>query len=372
MLFETHAKIIIMKLVIFIAVFLSLTLATFQSFASNGWVSSGGDDKPFNFGASWFNSKTNEVKYCLVINSHYSVKENELELLIDKSVQRWKNYYQSKLPYYVISEDTLFPNFNWNLDKKCNSNTQVKFYFDLQDTNVKLNKAKYYNPYSFEAFDEKTKTGLLWFRDLNKILKMPNENALEVLIMHELGHAFGLPHLKNTIMKENITSNLESDSLSNSIDGSAFLLYNPNMDFKITGKFGNPILINNQNESIFEKLTGRKSIGKIKVRVENPSHQLFPNIVLYVGDEVGEFLLRIDNSKTITLNKSSQYIFKTFEPIVSGGIYNDGVNTFTWFGTSQIDDFNGNHYPIFINIGDVFEIKMQIGNELKILFKNDL
>ena len=133
-----HAKIMRMKSLILTTYFLLFNLA----FASNGWVSSGGDDRPLNFGASWFNNKTNEVKYCLLINSHYSIKENELELLIDKSVNRWKNYYQSKLPYYIISEDTLMPNFNWVLDKKCSPNTQVKFYFDLQDLSVKTNKAK--------------------------------------------------------------------------------------------------------------------------------------------------------------------------------------------------------------------------------------
>jgi hypothetical protein len=340
------------------------------SHASNGWVSSGGDDKPINFGASWFNSNTKEVKYCLLINSHYSLKESELEQLVARSIQSWKDYYQSKLPYYVISNESILPNYNWNLDKSCSSSTQVKFYFDLQDASIKLNKEKYYNPFSFEAFDEKTKTGLLWFRDLNKILKKPNKNALEVLIIHELGHAFGVPHLKNTIMKENITRDLESDTLSTSIDGSAFLLYNPYMDFKLSGKFGNSLNLNNVNEELFEKLTGRKPSGKIKVRIENPTHRLFPCITFYVVDDIGEYPLKINHNKTITINSTNEFIFKTFEPILSGGIYNDGLYTYKWLGASEIEDFSGNHYPLYINIGDSIDIKIQIGNQLKILFNN--
>jgi hypothetical protein len=112
----------------------------------------------------------------------------------------------------------------FDLVEKCNSKTDLKFYFGYQDTFVKnILKGRHSRSVSFA---ENTSLGASWNQgvifvrsenDRSPNVRVPywsQSDALTTMVLHELGHIFGIDHLPGTVMREDIVNLIEKSSRS--------------------------------------------------------------------------------------------------------------------------------------------------------------
>jgi len=327
--------------------------------SGNGWVSSGGDNIPSYYGASWFNHSAGKINYCLGLDKNYSYSKNQLREMIDRSILSWRKYYLEKTKIgnrYAINDNT--PNFNFIFESECSKRTKVIFYFNIQNKLTLANKARFQNPYSFAAFNYDQKIGYFWFSDLAEKMKdqMISKNALEVLIMHELGHAFGVPHVESTIMKEGIVKSLTNPFLTTDIDLQGKVIFSTRENFEISGKIPLNFGVGNTPESLFERFTGKKPIGTIKARLINSHLKQFDEksaFQLFFSDDSGEFKINLNSNKIATTHNFNTRVFMTYvENQSSMSQLINYQNSSTWILAGEIVDSAGKQYQMIIDINN--------------------
>jgi hypothetical protein len=99
----------------------------------------------------------------------------------------------------------------------CDGSEDLKIYYGVENDQVRAARALYDNPAGFahlENYDESTGTGkgFIWIDRSPEILFHPRHRL--ALMIHEMGHAFGLDHVPGTIMDENISGLLQEAYLT--------------------------------------------------------------------------------------------------------------------------------------------------------------
>ncbi len=347
-----------MKTIQFLLLFLSLifSFVSWGKKSGNGWVSSGGDNLPFNYGASWYNHNEGEILYCLNINSKYSVKKTEIQKLISTSLETWKNYYLTHSGNKVLHNTS--PNFIWKEDPTCKKDVKVQFYFDIENKITKTNKARYQNPYSFAAFNNDKNLGYFWFSDLkNKPTESGeySDKALHALIMHELGHAFGVPHIPGTIMREDITKSLVSPILKTEVDHWAKLIYTLRFPFRVAGNIPENLNSNFLSSDIFYKFTGVKPVGKISAILSHqPIKPLDPKLQLrlVLQDDRGSYPVQFKNNFTLQIASFGTKVFVTYEKLENQSEVLGHQVSQTYLYNAIVIDHEGQEIPVVIDLNN--------------------
>jgi hypothetical protein len=302
---------------------------SFLTQASNGWVSSGGDNAPKDIGAAWFIGDE-PVRYCIESAANFSVSSANLISIIDQSASKWKKYYDNHAAF--ILNKNIHPNFNLLSIATCNGSEDIKFSFGTNTPEISVLKNSFYDPYGFatlKSYDVSLGRGkgIVWIADPAVLYPAADPIALNTMILHELGHVFGNGHSPLTIMDEHITEAIANTgplagypigepSVQNamtSIDGKNQLFFHYAGIWNIPGYVpfdnANPTILSAQ-QSLLGQFFNRPIIGSVTGSLENLGPSI--NYVLHLKDNAGSVTVKIpgptDSSAVATKNE----LFKTF------------------------------------------------------------
>ncbi len=193
-----------------------------------GWSGNGGN---FNLEENnvW-NLSSEPIQYCIKIDKQFPFSQKELEELVVESISDWKTFFfnynllnstfninNSNLNIQFLDNVARGINLNFKLTEKCGDNEdllndEVRFYFG-ETNKVITNYQQFSNENSLgvairKDYNHKSfkNGGYVWLSNFTK-----DKNRLKHLLLHELGHVFGMPHDSVFVMNENIADELVNE-----------------------------------------------------------------------------------------------------------------------------------------------------------------
>lgn len=354
----------------------------------NGWSSSGGDDTPASIGAAWFLGDA-PIKACLIVEQGYPKSITDLTTIVLQSARTWKNYYQNKvLP--MNTNRLIHPSFMISLQETCDTTTELKIIFGLKTPDVQVELKKYYNPFGFatlQSYDVEKKRGkgFIWIANPKEAYAESHEASLNALVLHELGHVYGVPHVKGTIMDEKIAEVIKAFGPSagwpsNDPKGRVFLTsieterplyfhYAANWSYEGFAPVDNSVLKPEFLRTIF----GRDVTGDVLARFYNQGP--WTNYKIDLTDIKGSKTFSLENLGDGTVSNKEGLFKMLLKSDNSPEAYIDAINSQAWEIFGNFVDQKGVRYPaiITLNLGDfeIVQVRVYYKNELlKIFGKN--
>jgi len=185
-----------------------------------GWSGNGGGSRDESDNI-WFIGNS-PIKYCLAKSPNFPLKGAALKEIIDASITKWMKFFKS---YELLNNNLAggfeHPRMNMlqfpdGLNRKMSSNfsytndcdeARLQFLFGLENkviTNYK--KFASDHPYGLavrQKYDHKNfaHKGIIWIDQFSS-----DKKEIEHIVLHELGHIFGMKHDSVPVMDENLTS----------------------------------------------------------------------------------------------------------------------------------------------------------------------
>ena len=247
-------------------------------FAGDGSGSSGGGDLyKADFEAAWFIGDQ-PINYCIEMADDFPIERERVSTTIQAVISQWKDYVVRK---DIEKGAKVKLNFNYHYTEQCSPETELTFYFGVDNPRVRKAKTSFSDPIAFawkESYDFESGMGkgLVWVKtdpSDNQLFgnQYPNlhpwrtNNSFYRILLHEFGHIFGVPHVPHTIMDDNLPNWLFADANSlapKTIDMVVELAMPLSPSLKYVGI---PAMSDKNSKEIFQFLTGKKkSAGKIE------------------------------------------------------------------------------------------------------------
>lgn len=236
------------------------------------------------------------VTACSKIAPDFGVSEATLVGMVKRSFQQWGDYLERKRLNDVDGWQVIRTKLDYR--PKCLGDENLVFYFGVEDELVAKYKREYAKPFGFAQSVQEGDTypsgrkaiGIVWIAPNGSIdakLGVPQwspatADALEGLVLHEVGHVFGNGHLDGTVMTEKIGQYLEKDSLPAQSNRNVALYFK--IDSKIemylcveckasyrAAETFDPLLPPGQSSDwalTFKLLTGREPVAPLAIRYE--------------------------------------------------------------------------------------------------------
>lgn len=357
-----------------------------QSLASNSCPNcvhgneqgNGGDYLAVEQGSAWFLGETN-IKYCIQISSGFGVDKAFASDVIQKSFTKWVNYIEKKKindrNEYITYDERPALATKFTELPSCDGSELLTFYLGIQNEKIKPYEQQIRTAVAKTIrthFDRSTTEGkgFIWITSRDSIRPTDTNNYtdgyaisknfpdwqlsynLQGIVTHELGHVFGVPHMENTIMTENIARAVRAQSIAEGpntlinaksrefyfthIDWDRELVICESCDLNNQGTFGYYQEYTNDQGSYvvditseaFRVLTGENPNGGPQSVQAKIRGNYKDGIVLVVTDNSEEFVfpLKLDlfNKATFTDNWN---IFKTLIKTYDGGYLTNGVRS---------------------------------------------
>jgi hypothetical protein len=201
--------------------FLNLFAAA-SSGDGGGWSGNGGGGDRDDSDNVWFIGDQT-IKYCVVKDKSYPVSDQDLIKMIDSGVQKWLDFFQK---YNLLNNDfafgydfkrlnniTFHDDLNRGLSKDfvltndCND-ARLQFLFGVENSVIqefkKFSSAEHaYGLAIRESFDHVifNHKGFVWVDSFSK-----DSKEIDHILLHEIGHVFGMKHDSVPVMDERLTS----------------------------------------------------------------------------------------------------------------------------------------------------------------------
>lgn len=300
-------------------------------------------------GAAWFyaNKPNGPISVCYKISPTFKANESMVKSAITKSFLTWENYLIGKKIYNGYEDDNGDPApYPQNLKiatkinfESCTKDTELVFYFGVEDNRVKEIKKGLKNPkgFAFRKYEDidpikGTSKGVIWI--VNPLdtpdydddsMDWSKPNFLQAILNHEIGHVMGAQHADNTIMQEDLSSMFwlasivpDSTTSQDTIDiMNKYKSYLPKIDHgselismsDTIDKKGFIALPNSKDEKdTFKMLFNRLPVGKVTASIKGKND--LKDTALTIKDEKGQKhfkLNQIDVSLTSVSSLNSQF-----------------------------------------------------------------
>ncbi|MCX6125184.1 MAG: matrixin family metalloprotease [Proteobacteria bacterium] len=178
----------------------------------------GGDNFRFADEAAWFNDSQKSIFGCVESSPTFGVSLEVARTEIEHAFATWRHYIEAKRVFKQYPAAVRFAT-NFRFIEHCDGSEDIKFYLGASNDQVTTAKAKYHNPTAFverTSFDEKSKwrKGFVWIASTKSLDigfgtgQFPNwdqKNNLLAILLHEIGHVYGIDHVAGTIMTSEIS-----------------------------------------------------------------------------------------------------------------------------------------------------------------------
>jgi hypothetical protein len=213
---------------------LGLVLALALATASSVWAQSdrgnGGDVTTHDHREAWLVGPAGEsFRYCVMKSEQFKISDERFANRLNRALKEWRRLFWKA---GVSNESDPDPRRWYPLysakQVPCDGTEHLTFYLGATDAVVDVVKKQYRNPTAFHfrlkaAGQNGTGKGFIWLANPNSIhaatgqacsngvcrsIAFPdwtaNDELLDMFLIHELGHAYGIPHIEGTIMAENL------------------------------------------------------------------------------------------------------------------------------------------------------------------------
>jgi len=183
----------------------------------SGW--NGGAEGPLLPSAqqvAWFittETEQRQVRFCISENSGSSARIVELQAAMKRSYKRWIDYIQDKDIPLGSRSKFIFAKQTQSLEglSHCDGSEDLKIALGTRSKDIEIEKRKYFQPIGFSKRGMRESHSMTpWFRQSliwisDTIFKLGlservSNRLFEIILTHELGHAFGNDHVQGTIM----------------------------------------------------------------------------------------------------------------------------------------------------------------------------
>ena len=325
----------------------------FQHLAfAGGEAPNGTDNPPDGNGSAWFLGANRTIHYCFVSSPDFGVSSEAISQKIKSAFATWASYIAAT----AADDDLLGPDYKFATSVEempaCDGTQDLKFDFGVSDSDVVGQMLLYANPTAFayrKSFDPRSgwSQGMIWFSPPGKVnpeMGFPNwaqDETLSAILLHELGHVFGVSHIDKTIMSATLSNQLMTGQLplafQTSIDWKRDLLFCVSCSMESNpGVLGTGVEVD-EDVKVFQFLTGRAPEGTISAAiVPGSSTRLSQRLAvasggsLVVSDGRGSYSFKM----TVALQTddprfdSDSVIFKRFKAGVTTGLRNQGGVSF--------------------------------------------
>ncbi len=173
---------------------------------------------------AWFIDDSTQINYCIKRHEFFSLELEKAQKQIRAAINTWVTYINDidKLSYKMEPNQhkAHFFSKSFNYVKNCNK-AQLKFYlgYKLRDRDFRKTLEQYKSVAAFskrEDFGKSVTSGYIYIKNSNQFyhdkkdninIPIPNwrsPGSFHAIILHELGHVFGVDHHNGTIMRNDL------------------------------------------------------------------------------------------------------------------------------------------------------------------------
>jgi hypothetical protein len=319
--------------------------------------------------SSLFTGKGRIFKYCVEVHPDFGVDRPRVLATIVQSLSVWKDYSAERSWHQEVT-------FDGQLESTCTADTDLKFQFgearkpfDVNDllTGHAIGHA-YRDSFDFSKSWGKGRIFIVNEGAVNPFVPNPNwqGNQLNAVVLHELGHIFGVEHVAETVMDEKLGDIVGAPRIDTrqkflgQIDGFRDLLPPPNEKAGTLGvsKVQDPNLqhtcLGDESEN-FKALTGRIPTGAVTAKL-----LMLPK---------NKFALQINDSLSRERFGLEDYSWAARYPIRNTDKY-VGV-----FRAARYEQATGQHtFPVnwHETFSREYKLKTKTGSQISVSFEQNL
>ena len=312
----------------------------------------GGDRRDVFDGSAWFTDSDRDVTTCVEIAAGFNVDLATATATVAKVFTIWRDYYVTKGVNQAWG-----PSFKFRMTAICRGDEDLAIYLGVESERINSARSAYYDPIAFaerESYDQRSGwgKGFIWvampapsaFARVIASAARPDPissapgspghphpfpdwtrgDTLTGVLLHEMGHVLGVPHVPGTIMDEDIVEMLQSANWTlqaqasmSSIDNYAELLGTALPSYSVEGFFGEMALLapnlTPEDRLLFAAITGRQPRGNVRAKLAarapadeapsgpNPETGVFTRLTtfdLVLTDDGGEVNLVVTTKAT--------------------------------------------------------------------------
>jgi hypothetical protein len=263
-----------------------LLLAAWAACFSVSALASGGsvvgnptDNFPLDHDSAWFLGPQREIKVCYRLSPRFGAAPGQVEEAIRSAFRTWHEYMDERQVSQLFVQQ--YPGmgfaFRFRLHSHCDGREDLRFELGSTGPEVEAQKARLLKPMAFaqrETYDAKAGwgRGFIWIAPEGSVEpssgfpRWAESGLLAKIVLHELGHVYGCPHVRGTIMDEYLSRDLlEKRKVATQIDQRnqvAFCwrctdtIYRGRLGYANGG-------VEDSERAVFQAFLGRQAVGSV-------------------------------------------------------------------------------------------------------------